>query len=159
MFHAEVRGSSPTSANLAPRPSSCRGLAVGGVLAGGVPLWAVSPQVVFPPAVFGGCPPPVLLSRVAACFHVCVFSVPWRPGAWPTSRPTIVPETVVSVFLRTHVHTHTVHTPCAATHVLAAHMNHEHEHDGTQRFSFSLPLLLTLSIPQLAQQMPQTQSR
>ena len=36
------------------------------VLAGGVSLWAVSPRVVFPPAVFGGCPPPVLLSRVAA---------------------------------------------------------------------------------------------
>ena len=36
------------------------------LLAGGVPLRAVSPRVVFPPAVFGGCPPPVLLSRVAA---------------------------------------------------------------------------------------------
>jgi len=65
LFHAEVRGSFPTSANLAPRPSSCRGLAVGGVLAGGVSLWAVSPRVVFPPAVFGGCPPPVLLSLLA----------------------------------------------------------------------------------------------
>jgi len=29
------------------------------LMAGGVPLWAVSPCVVFPPAVYGGCPPPV----------------------------------------------------------------------------------------------------
>jgi len=42
------------------------------LLAGGVPLWAVSPLVVFPPAVFGGCPPPVPLSRVAASSHVSV---------------------------------------------------------------------------------------
>ena len=41
---------------------------MGGVLAGGVSLWAVSPRVVFPPAVFGGCPPPVVLSRVVATF-------------------------------------------------------------------------------------------
>jgi len=47
---------------------------VGGVLAGGVSLWAVSPRVVFPPAVFGGCPPPVLLSRVAASFHCLMCS-------------------------------------------------------------------------------------
>jgi len=59
---------------------------VGCVLAGGVPLWAVSPLVVFPLAVFGGCPPPVPLSRVAASFHVSVFTVLRRPGAWPTSR-------------------------------------------------------------------------
>jgi len=61
------------------------------MLAGGVPLlWAVSPLVVvvFPPAVFGGCPPPVPLSRVAASFDVSVFTVLRRPGAWPTSRPT-----------------------------------------------------------------------
>ena len=60
------------------------------VLAGGVPLWAVSPLiVVFPPAVFGGCAPSGSLSRVAASFHVFVFCVLfWRPGAWPTSRPT-----------------------------------------------------------------------
>jgi len=45
---------------------------VGGVLAGGVPLWAASPLVVFPPAVFGGCPPPVPLSRVAASSQSCV---------------------------------------------------------------------------------------
>jgi len=42
------------------------------VLAGEVPLWAVSPLVVFPPAVFGGCPPPVPLSRVAASSQSCV---------------------------------------------------------------------------------------
>jgi len=38
------------------------------MLAGGVPLWAVSPLVVFPPAMFGGCPPPVPLLRVVATF-------------------------------------------------------------------------------------------
>ena len=68
----KVRGSSTTSANLAPRPSSCRGLAVGCVLAGGVPLWAVSPLVVFPPAVFGGCAPSGSLSRIAASFLPCL---------------------------------------------------------------------------------------
>ena len=73
MFHAEVRGSSPTSANLAPRPSSCRGLAVGGVLAGGVPLWAVSPLVVFSPAVFWGLPPLRFLCRaLLLAFMSCV---------------------------------------------------------------------------------------
>jgi len=56
LFHAEVRGSSPTSANLAPRPSSCRGLAVGGVMAGGVSLWAVSPVWCFPPRCLGAAP-------------------------------------------------------------------------------------------------------
>ena len=85
MFHAEVRGSSPTSANLAPRPSSCRGLTVGGVLADGVPLWAVSPLVVLPPAVFGGCPPPVPLSRVAASFH-CLMCSPFS-GVPAPGRP------------------------------------------------------------------------
>jgi len=50
------------------------------VLAGGFSLWAVSPRVVFPPAVFGDCPPPVLLSRVVAtflCDDVCLLC---RPG-------------------------------------------------------------------------------
>jgi len=61
---------------------------VGGVLAGGVPLWAVSPLVVLPPAVFGGCPPPVPLSCVVATFHCDVFCLLCRPGVWPTSRPT-----------------------------------------------------------------------
>ena len=62
------------------------------MLAGGVPLlWAVSPLVVvvFPPAVFGGCPPPVPLSRVAASFDLsCLCQRLWHPRAWPTSRPT-----------------------------------------------------------------------
>jgi len=44
-------------------------------LAGGVSLWAVSPRVVFPPAVFGGCPPPVLLSRVVATFLCLMCSL------------------------------------------------------------------------------------
>ena len=44
------------------------------LLAGGVPLWAVSPVVVFPPAVFGGCHPPVPLSRVAASYLPCLCS-------------------------------------------------------------------------------------
>jgi len=57
------------------------------LLAGGVPLWAVSPLVMFPPAVFGGCAPSGSLSRVAASFHVFVFCAFWRPRAWPTSRP------------------------------------------------------------------------
>jgi len=60
------------------------------LLAGGVSLWAVSPRVVFPPAVFGGCPPPVLLSRVVATFLCDVCCLLWRPGAWPTSWPTSV---------------------------------------------------------------------
>jgi len=62
------------------------------VLAGGVPLWAVSSLVVFPPTVFGGCAPSGSLSRVAASFHVFVLCVLWRPGAWPTSRPTTTPK-------------------------------------------------------------------
>ena len=56
-------------------------------MAGGVPLWAVSPLWCFPPRCLGAVPPPVLLLRVAASFHVCVLPVLWRPGAWPTSRP------------------------------------------------------------------------
>ena len=43
-----------------------------GVLTGGVPLWAVSPLVVFPPAVFGGCAPSGSLLRVAASFLPCL---------------------------------------------------------------------------------------
>jgi len=35
-------------------------------------LWAVSPLVVFPPAVFGGCAPSGSLSRVAASFLPCL---------------------------------------------------------------------------------------
>jgi len=62
------------------------------LLAGGVSLWAVSPRVVFPPAVFGGCPPPVLLSRVVATFLCDVCCLLWRPGAWRTSWPTTPTE-------------------------------------------------------------------
>ena len=49
-----------------PEPGECepelgeREPGQGELLAGGVPPWAVSPLVVFPPAVFGGCAPPVL---------------------------------------------------------------------------------------------------
>jgi len=60
---------------------------MGCVLAGGFSLWAVSPCVVFPPAVFGGCPPPILLSRVVATF-LCDVCLLCHPGVWPTSRPT-----------------------------------------------------------------------
>jgi len=38
------------------------------LLAGGVPPRAVSPLVVFPPAVFGGCCPPVPLGAVTPRF-------------------------------------------------------------------------------------------
>ena len=67
------------------------------VLAGEVPLWAVSPLVVFPPAVFGGCPPPVpLLSRVSASFDVfvCRYHVVGREvGQAPGRRRTVNTET------------------------------------------------------------------
>jgi len=51
------------------------------------PLWCFPPCGVSP-TVFGGCPPPVPLSRVAASFHVSVFRSLWSPGAWQTSRPS-----------------------------------------------------------------------
>jgi len=57
------------------------------LLAGGVPLWAVSPLVVFPPAVFGGCPPPVPLSRVAASFHRLMCSLSLFSGVPAPGRP------------------------------------------------------------------------
>jgi len=69
------------------------------MLAGGVPPWAVSPLVVFPPAVFGGCAPSgsfvargCYLSVMSLGLDVSGAPVPGRPpghqhgcGAWPAA--------------------------------------------------------------------------
>ena len=48
---------------------------MGCVLAGGVPPWAVSPLVVFPPAVFAGCAPSgSFVARSSLAFMCCVIS-------------------------------------------------------------------------------------
>jgi len=75
------------------------------VLAGGVSLWAVSPHAVFPPAVFGGCPPRFfchawLLPFILMSAVFSGVSAPGRPpGQQQDSRASMRQSAALRFFL------------------------------------------------------------